>query len=146
MTWRRLSTWAGGVTLMLLLTMMPLSLAVVPVWASTIFLAKAFTSGDWARWMAILPAVTSYMSLVAAAVTKPWVVLVISAETCPTMPAAVSFTALRLSELVPGLGLWWPGWSAGAAKAPPVIRISAEAAPSNMCLMDGLLETQTPYR
>src|SRR3954471_22666912 len=105
MPWRRLSTWAGDATLMLLLAIMPFSLAVVAVWACTIFWAKAFTSGDCARSAASLPAVISYRSLVAAAVTKPWVVLVISAETWPTRPAVVSFTALMASVLVPGLGL-----------------------------------------
>src|SRR5882724_2962065 len=124
MTWRRLSTWAGGVTLMLLPARMVFSLAVVLVWASTIFCANSFTSGDWARWTAILPAVTSYMSLVAAAATKPLVVVVISAETWPIRPAVVSFTALMVSEFVPGFGLSWPGRSAGAAKAPPAMRNS----------------------
>src|SRR6185437_4302707 len=109
MPWRRLSTWAGGVTLTLLLARMPLSFCVVMVCASTIFWAKAFTSGDCARCKAILPAVTSYISLVAAAVTKPFVVVVIWAETVPTIPAVVSFIALMVSLLVPGLGLSWPG-------------------------------------
>ena len=67
------------------------------------------------------------MSLMAAALTKPWVVDVISAETWPTTPAVASFIALMVS-LVPGLGLSWSGWSAGAAKATPAIKTSAEAA------------------
>src|SRR5579883_290231 len=114
--------------------MMLLSFWVVLVWASTIFWAKAFTSGDWARSSAILPAVTSYMSLIAAALTKPLVVVVISADTVPTKPAVVSFTALMVSDLLPGCGLSWPGRSAGAARAAPA-RTKAQAAARGMAFM-----------
>ena len=43
---------------------------------------------------------------IAAAVAKPLVLWVISAETVPTAPAVVSLTELMVSELVPGAGLW----------------------------------------
>ena len=66
--------------------MRPLSLPVVMVWASTIFWANSLTAGEVARCSAIFPAVTSYMSLMAAARTKPLVVDVISAEIWPTRP------------------------------------------------------------
>ena len=57
------------------------------------------------------------MSEMAAAVANPLVLWVISAETVPTAPAVVSSVALIISELEPGAGLLWLGWSAGAASA-----------------------------
>ncbi len=85
--------------------MVAFSRAVVPVCASIIFRAKALTSGDRALSTAILPAATSYMSLIATALAKPWVDRVISAENSPTTRAVESFTALMISEAVPGLEL-----------------------------------------
>jgi hypothetical protein len=42
--------------------------------------------------------------------------------------------------LLPGAGLLWPGWSAGAANAAPVIRASADAARRNVLFMEPLLQ------
>ncbi len=79
------------------LTSSALSLSLVAVCAAIILAANAFTSALPERSFAILAAATSYMSLCAASVAKPFNVVVISAEITPSVWRAASFTELIVS-------------------------------------------------
>src|ERR1700733_2399404 len=135
MPWRRSSSALGGVTVELILTNVALSSSVVAVCALCIFRAKALTWESRERCNAIFAASTSYMSLVAAAVTKSWSLVVNSADTVPTAWPAVSFTALTVLFSVFGCGLIWPGWSGGAAKLSDVDARRAASERANLAVM-----------
>src|SRR5665213_2209883 len=120
----RASMSAGGVAETFLSAISFLSFAVVAEWSWIIRWANFFTSGSWDLARAILAAAISYMSVVAAAVTKPAVSVGIAAGAAASDASGVA-AALAASDAVGVAEL-----SAGLLQAASAITV-AIAAPVN---------------